>query len=147
MKSKRDMCISALTAAFLTLGPQAVEAQSLSVLERLDALSAEYRKLSERMDTAEGKLTALDEAIEALPNDVVLTPRTIDTGFDGITAFTNVPGAKDAFYCALSRVDDDSLQGSCRVRNFDGVWQYQAGGGSGDNHCRVICLFLKAELK
>ena len=154
MISKRNFCISALAAALLATGAAGNEAQSLSISERLDVLLSQYTELRSehdslraRVDVAEGKLDALDEAIEALPDDVVLIPRIIDTGFDGITTFTNVPGATDAFFCALSRVDDDSPQGSCRVRKSNGVWQYQAGGDSGDNHCRVICLFLKAELK
>ncbi len=48
--------------------------------------------------------------------------------------------SRDAQFCALSRVDDDTAKGSCMVFDDRGIWKMQSGGSGGDNACSAVCF-------
>ena len=67
-------------------------------------------------------------------------PTRSNFSFCDVRTAREIPNSEGAMFCALTRVDDDSPSGYCRIFEIDDVWYYQTGGDCGANACGGMCL-------
>ena len=63
--------------------------------------------------------------------------------FNDVRQGAQIPGSSGAVMCALTRVDDDTRDGQCRVYKQNNLWLMQTGAGSGEQVCSAVCLFIR----
>lgn len=137
IKAKIDPCVDEIGNA-TTLGTAELtrcikKSLNLFFLDTLDQLS---EKVDQRIEE-----TGLRDAVQKIDDFGVVT-RVTRKAFSNVIDWTEIPGSRGAAFCALSRVDDDTRVGRCEIHMVASKWEYRTGGGSDDQVCTSICLFV-----
>ena len=93
-----------------------------------------------KMDALTARITELESKL-ALKNAQPLNFDLIPFQFSDIREWAEITDSKGALFCALTKVNDNTVNGSCEIRrDSNNNWVARTGDNAFGNGCEVTCL-------